>query len=117
MTEATPLTFMLAQLAIAEREILKAGDPAPTGCWLGSYRNSKGIKYSRVHFGDAAPGEPKTQGLGIFNGPLHREWVAGIARRNRLQEIERRRATLRQWIKKPIAWEKVAAIDVLAESA
>lgn len=109
--------FALAQLAIAEREILKAGDPAPAGCWLGSYRNSKGIKYARVHFGDVAPGEPKTQGLGIFNGPLHREWAAGIERRNRLQEIERRRATLRQWIDAPIAWEKVAAIDVLAESA
>ena len=117
MNENRTLTFALAQLVIAERELLKAGDPAPAGCWLGSYRNAKGVRYARVHFRDAAPGEAKTQGLGILNGPLHCEWIAGIERRNRLQEIERRRETLRQWIKKPIDWQKVSAIDVVAESA
>ena len=95
MTEATTQTFMLAQLAIAQREILKAGDPAPSGCWLGSYRNKKGIRYARLHWSDRTP---KTQGLGLYDGPLHREWQASIERRNRLQEIERRRRVLLQWI-------------------
>lgn len=91
MNETEHLEVVQASLRQLEDRISASGPVAPANIWIDK-SFVKGKQYARLRCDRPLPewGGKKLKHLGRVGCPDHRDWADRVARRNALQEVERR---------------------------
>ncbi|NET31352.1 MAG: hypothetical protein F6K19_05040 [Cyanothece sp. SIO1E1] len=91
------LCATLSSLQKLEAQVQASGEAAPANIWIDT-PTVKGKQYARLRSDRPLFNGKRLQALGRVDSAEHQDWQLRIKRRNALAEIQRRCATLQEWI-------------------